>query len=70
MHDESHLNRCFTDDAALVSTTDPSFAFPEADPSLPYVPRILHTEKDVLAFGNTGAGKGVPAPSRRCAGSA
>ena len=54
-HDESHLNRYFTEREHQVTTLDPGFALPDRDSSLRFEPRILHLDKDDGAFGNLGA---------------
>lgn len=55
-HDESHLNRFFIDNKALVKTLDPGFAFPEISPRAKFAKKIIHLNKSDSEFGNRGAG--------------
>jgi hypothetical protein len=56
-HDESHLNRFFTDNEEKVVTFSPGFAYPETW-DMPQVPKmIIHKDKNMQEFPRFRSGK-------------
>ena len=47
-HDESHLNKFFSENPDRVNALSPDYAYPECFPQYPYDRKIIHLAKIIL----------------------